>query len=134
MRPPIMMRRINVVLIFFTICLLSSCATSPSQPTVLTNTTAFFDDNYSSSGRIYLKNKYQIPKPMFEFYNQKIAKYLSLTGFEVMAEENQEVNWHFANQDDSLMKHISCNFELKLRFSAFLNITILSHVFRHAFI
>ena len=89
MRPPIMMRRINVVLIFFTICLLSSCATSPSQPTVLTNTTAFFDDNYSSSGRIYLKNKYQIPKPMFEFYNQKIAKYLSLTGFEVMAEENQ---------------------------------------------
>ena len=47
-----------------------------------------------------------------------------------MAEENQEVNWHFANQNDSLRKHISYNFELKLRFSAFLNIDILSHVFR----
>lgn len=83
------MKKIQIVLIFFAICLLSSCATSPSQSIVVTNTTAFFDDNYSSGGRIYLKNKYQIPKPMFEFYNQKIAKYLRLIGFEVVAEENQ---------------------------------------------
>ena len=47
-----------------------------------------------------------------------------------MAEGNQEVNWHFANQNDSLRKHISYNFELKQPFSDLMNIEALPRVFR----